>query len=132
MVDPEKSDQKWFESDPKWRISEIGLTFARICKDSEAVNIKGPSCPTVGRLLDAFSRISQLWVTFGREIWNGSYFSTLLALFRKKREKVVQKKKGSARNQDIYAGLSSCPHTTTIRTLFSSTPSGLDKQQKTK
>jgi len=66
MVGPEKSDQKWPKSEPKSRISGIGVTLVGFFKNSEAVNIKGPSCPTVGRLLDAFSVISQLWGHFSQ------------------------------------------------------------------
>jgi len=48
----------------------------------------------------------------GRFFVNGSQNVAKMSLLRKKEEK--EEKEASGRNQHFYAGLSSCPHTTTI------------------
>jgi len=65
MVGSEKSDQKWLKSEPKSRNSQNRVTLVGFFKNSEAVNIKGPSCPTVGQLLDGFGVISSIRGHFG-------------------------------------------------------------------
>jgi len=61
---------------------------------------------------------------------NGFENVAKITLFVKKAKE--KEKEASGRNQHFYAGLSSCPHTTTILTYFSSTPSGLDKVKQNK
>jgi len=89
--------QKWSKSDPKWWISEIGLTLVGFLKNSEVVNIKGTLLPYRGVDFDHFWRIfptlGRFWRRFGRWRRNGSYFLTLLANFRKNRIKVIRKRR---------------------------------------
>jgi len=54
MVGPEKSDQKFRNRSGIVREFPKSGHFGRFLKNSEVVNIKGPSCPTVGQLLEGF------------------------------------------------------------------------------
>jgi len=65
MVGPEKSDQKFGNRSGIVREFPKSGRFGRFFKDSEAVNIKGPSCPTVGQLLEGFGVISSIRGHFG-------------------------------------------------------------------